>query len=180
MAEDIRTYDPGTGDLIAAHTALVRECAEQARNTIYTSTTFYIWLKWLKGVRGVLWVLAAASGAGAASTALNNSDEHQLIVAALALLAVIIPGAIKALKLDDTISAYETAAAKFKNAEGELRRAANVWSHKPYAEFEAEARKALADLDGARDASLTPPNFCFRAAQRKVKSGDYDPDEMDG
>ncbi|MEW2915513.1 hypothetical protein AB1A64_00430 [Ruegeria sp. ANG10] len=140
MAEDIRKCDPGNGDLTAAHSALVAECAEQARNTIYTSTTFYIWLKWLKGMRGALWILAAASGAGAASTVLKQSEENQVLVAGLALLAVIIPGAIKALKLDDTILDYETAAAKFKNAEGTLRRAANVWSHKPFAEFEIEAR----------------------------------------
>ncbi len=158
-----------------------KTCTEIAReNTIYTSTTFYIWLKWLKGIRGALWILAAASGAGAASTVLKQSEENQVLVAGLALLAVIIPGAIKALKLDDTILDYETAAAKFKNAEGTLRRAANVWSHKPFSEFEIEAREALSDLDNARNASLTPPEFCFKAAQRKVASGDYDPDNIEG
>lgn len=177
MAEDIRKYDPGTGDLTAAHAALVKECIEQARNTIYTSTTFFIWLRCLKVVRGVLWFLAVAAGAAAASTALNESGEYKLLVAALALLAVIIPGAIKALKLDETIIDYETAAAKFKNAEGTLRRAANVWSNKSFEQFEIEARQALEKLDSARNPSLTPPEWCFRQAQKKVQSGDYDPDE---
>lgn len=178
MAEDFRTNDPGAGDLAAAKAALVRECAEQSRNSIYTSTQFYICLKWLKGVRAALWVIAAASGTGAASTALSQHDDLELLVAALSLLAVVVPGAIKALKLDDTIAAYEAAAAKFKVAEGELRRAADVWSNKPYDEFEDEARKALASLDSARAASLTPPEWFFRKAQRKVQSGDYDPDKL--
>jgi len=178
MAEDIRKYDPGTGNLTAAHAALVKECIEQARNTIYTSTTFFIWLRCLKIVRGVFWILAVASGAGAASAALNESGDYKILVAALALLAVIIPGAIKALRLDDTIVDYEVTAAKFKNAEGTLRRAANVWSNKPFGEFETEARKALEELDSARDSSLTPPEWCFRRAQKKVQSGDYDPDEI--
>lgn len=178
MAVDIRNYDPGTGDLKAAHAALVKECAEQAHNTIYASTTFYIWLRWLKRIRGAFWILAAASGAAAASTALNEDDQLKLLVAALALLAVILPGTIKALKLDDTISDCEIAAAKFKTAEGRLRRAANIWANKPFKDFETEAREALQALDDARDASLTPPKWCFRQAQKKVKSGDYDPDEL--
>lgn len=74
--------------------------------------------------------------------------------------------------------AYAAKAGAFKNAEGALRRAANVWSNKPYEEFEKDARQALAQLDEARKGSLTPPEWCFKAAQRKVKSGDYDPDPV--
>lgn len=176
MAEDIRNGDPRNGDLTAAHAALVKECREQSRNTLYTSTSFFIWLRILKVTRAVLWVLAAASGAAAASTVLTSRENMELVIAGLALLAVILPGAIKALNLDDAIEAYAAKAGAFKNAEGALRRAANVWSNKPYEEFEKDAREALAQLDEARKGSLTPPEWCFKAAQQKVKSGDYDPD----
>lgn len=176
MAEDIRNGDPRDGDLSATHAALVKECREQSRNTLYTSTSFFIWLRTLKIARAILWVLAAASGAAAASTVLSSRENMEIIIAGLALLAVILPGAIKALNLDDAIDAYAAKAGEFKNAEGALRRAANVWSNKSFKEFEKEAKAALSQLDEARKHSLTPPEWCFRAAQRKVKSGHYDPD----
>lgn len=176
MAEDIRTGGPRDGDLTAAREALTNECREQSRNTLYTSTSFFIWLRYLKVARAVLWVLAAASGALAASTVLTAREGMEIVVAGLALLAVILPGAIQALNLDDAIEDYASRAGEFKNAEGALRRAAEVWSKKPFREFEKEARAALLQLDEARKGSLTPPEWCFRAAQRKVKSGDYDPD----
>ena len=174
MAEDLRSSDTGNGDLSEA---LKRECLEQSRNALYTSTTFYIWLRQLKFLRAAIWVAAVASSGGAASTVLSNRPGLELLVAGLALLGVILPGVIKAVKLDETISAYEHAAARYKVVEGALRRAATVWFHKPSVEFEADAREALADLDSARATSLTPPEWCFRAAQRKVKAGDYEPDE---
>lgn len=177
MAEDIRTSDPRNGDLTAAHAALVKECCEQARNTLYTSTSFFIWLRTLKILRAVLWVLAAASGAVAASTVLSSREDMELMIAGLSLLAVILPGATKALDLDDSIKAYAETAGALKNAEGALRRAANIWSNKPYDDFEKDAKSALLQLDEARNGSLTPPEWCFKSAQRKVKSGDYDPDE---
>ena len=176
MAEDIRNGDPRSGDLTATRTALVKECREQARNTLYASTSFFIWLRALKIARAALWVLAVASGAAAASTVLSSRENLEQVIAGLALLGVILPGAIKALRVDDAIEAYSAKAAEFKNAEGTLRRAANVWSNKPYEEFEKEARAALAQLDCVRTGSLTPPEWCFKAAQRKVRSGDYDPD----
>src|SRR6056297_1182561 len=106
MAEDIRNSDPRNGDLTAAHAALVKECREQARNTLYTSTSFFIWLRALKIARAVLWVLAAVSGAAAASTVLKSRENMELVIAGLALLAVILPGTIKALNLDDSIKSY--------------------------------------------------------------------------
>lgn len=177
MAEDIRRDDPGTSDLIGAHSALVRECTEQSRNTLYTSTTFFIWLRWLKALRAILWVLAVVCASAAASTAIAEKEGLAVVVAGLALLGVILPAAIKALKLDDAILAYEDSAAKFKIAESDLRRVANVWSHKAYNEFESEARRAFDNLEIAWESSLTPPEWCFRLAQKKIQSGDYDPDK---
>lgn len=129
MAEDIRTKDPRDGDLSAAHDALKKECREQSRNSLYTSTSFYIWLRFLKISRAILWTLAAISGAAAASAVLTEQDNLKVVVAGLALLGVILPGAIKALKLDDAIEAYANKAGEFKNVEGSLRRSANVWSN---------------------------------------------------
>ena len=176
MAEDIRECGSGNGDLKAAHEALVQECREQSRNALYTSTSFFIWLRWLKFIRAVFWTAAAVAGAAAASTVLSQNENLELLIAALALLGVILPGVVKAVKLDETIDAYTDAAANLKNGEGELRRTAEVWSHNSWDKFEKEARSALASLDGARKLALTPPEWCFKSAQVKVRSGDYDPD----
>jgi hypothetical protein len=45
--------------------------------------------------------------------------------------------------------------------------------------FEKEARSAFDDLDKARMDSLTPPEWCFKRAQKKVQTGDYDADPID-
>lgn len=177
MAENLRGSDPTSGDLESARAALVEECSQQARNTLYTSTSFFIWLRVLKRIRGFLWILAAlCSIAAASSILLELLAEYRVIIAGITLLGVILPGILKAVKLDDTITAYEKSAARLKNVEGELRRSANVWSHKSFHEFETEARAALSELDEARMPSLTPPEWCFQKAQKKVQSGDYDPD----
>lgn len=176
MAKDIRIGDPNRSELNGAHKALQTECSEQSRNALYTSTSFYIWLRCLKLIRTGVWILAVVASGAAASTAISKLEGLESLVAGLALLGVILPGTIKATKLEETISQYEKAAAKFKHAENSLRRAADVWSNKAYAEFEVEAKRALAELDSARKSSLTPPEWCFKSAQKKVQSGDYDPD----
>lgn len=157
---------------------LKRECLEQSRNTLYTSTTFFIWLKYLRVIRGAIWFLAAVCGTAAASTVIADFAVPKLLTAGMTLAGVLLPAVIKALNLDETIDAYAEQAAHFKNVEGRLGRAGRVWSEKSEEEFEKEAREAFADLDKARLASLTPPDWCFRAAQKKVQNGNYDPDEV--
>ncbi len=176
MAESIWAENPGDGDLNGAHAALKKECGELAHNTIYTSTSFYIWLRWLKTIRSIIWIAAVICSTAAASAAISKKPDLEIMIAAFSLLGVILPGVMKALKLDETISSYEETAAAFKKAEGRLRRAANVWSNETFDEFKQKASIAISDLEEAQKASLTPPEFCFKAAQRKVQSGDYEPD----
>ncbi|MCY4305561.1 MAG: hypothetical protein OXC62_12425 [Aestuariivita sp.] len=180
MAEDIRNCDSVKGDLIKTHKALVKECLEQSRNALYTSTSFFIWLRCLKIIRNALWVAAAISGVAAASISSKPLlyENMNILVAALSLLAVVFPAIIKALRLEEAIKDYSIKALEFKNVEGALRRAANVWSNKPYEEFEKEAKIALEKLDIVREGSLTPPERCFKIAQKKIRSEDYDPDPV--
>lgn len=44
------------------------------------------------------------------------------------------------------------------------------------ADFEDEARKLFKAKNDARKPSLTPPDFCFKLAQKKIKAGHYDHD----
>ncbi len=91
-------------------------------------------------------------------------------MAAFALAGVLLPGIGKAIKIDAMIGDYAEAAAKFKNLQGEFRRARLVWSHKSLAEFEEESRKHFKAMNDARKLSLTPPEWFFKLAQRKIKA----------
>ncbi len=128
-------------------------------------------------MRSALWIGAVAASAVAASHILRGDPSYRLLMAATALAAVILPGIGRAVRIDAAIRDYASAAAAFKNLQGELRRAAQVWSPKPFPEFEAEARKLFRAMNDARKPSLTPPELCFRLARRKVKQGHYAYDE---
>jgi hypothetical protein len=89
---------------------------------------------------------------------------------------VLLPGLVKALRLDAAIRDYTKAAGAFKTPQGEFRRLAAVWSHKELPRFEQEARRAFIAMNEARKPSLTPPEICFRLARRKIRKGHYTPD----
>jgi len=178
MAGDTRNGSASDGDVAALRASLIKECGEQAGNSVYTSTTFYIYLRRLRFCQGALWVLAVLASTVAASSVVGDLGIPPVVVAGMTLAGVLLPGVIKALKLDDQIQAYSEQAGQFKNAEGALRRAADVWSNKDIEAFEQEARSALQLLDETRLKSLTPPEWVFKKAQKKVKKGDYDPDPL--
>jgi hypothetical protein len=177
VAENLRHDDPDDSRLTAARAALIAECEREEENCLYTSTSFFIWLRWLKTSRAGLWVLGAIGSIVSANSILRGQDNYQILMAALAVTGVLMPGLIKALQLDSAIRDYAAAAASFKSLQGEFRRLARVWSNKPFPEFEAEARRATKSMNEARKPSLTPPEWCFRRAQKKIKRGDYDSDE---
>jgi len=171
MAEDLRHGGPADGDLKAA---LLREAAREEENCLYTSTNFYIWLRFLRVGRALLWTAGVICAAVAASHIIKGSDEYKALAAGAAIGAVIFPGLVRALRLDKTVRAYSKAAAAFKNLQDEFRRLREVWSAKPVDELETEAKKLFRAMADARKPSLTPPEFCFRWARRKIKKGHYD------
>ena len=177
MAKDLRHDDSNEGRLNEACAALVRECEREEENCLYTSTSFFIWVRCLRYLRGVLWIGAVAGSAVAASHILRGDPSYRILMAAAALAAVILPGIGRAVRIDAAIRDYAAAAAAFKNLQSEFRRAVQVWSLKPYPEFESEARKLFRLMNEARKPSLTPPEFCFRLARRKIGRGHYEHDE---
>lgn len=177
MGRDIREHGADNGDAMTLVESLTKQCADESRNTLYTSTSFYIYLRRLRFRRAALWVIAGVSSTIAASAVVAEFSMNPVLVAGLTLAGVVLPGIVKATKLDEKIEAYEKQAAAFKKAEAHLERAAKVWSKKAVEEFEIEARSAQELLDTARSVSLTPPEWAFKAAKLKIQSGDYDPDE---
>lgn len=174
MAEDIRNRNPDNGGIDTIRQALIAECRDEEENCLYTSTTFFIWLRWLKGFRAFLWAMGCIGSVVAASHILQgDSEQHRIWVAGAALAGVVFPALIRTLRLDSSIRDYTVAAAKFKNLQAEFRRLSQVWSHKDFADFEHDARKEFSALSVVRQASLTPPEFCFLLARRKIQKGHY-------
>jgi hypothetical protein len=152
------------------------ECAREEENALYTSTSFFVWLRCLKGVRGLLWVGAALGSLLAASQILRGNPELKIWMAGAALLAVALPAIGRAVHIDTMIRDYSNAAAAFKNLQGEFRRARLVWSNEPWTDFRVEGRRLFKSMNDARKPSLTPPEWCFYLARRKIKAGHYDHD----
>ena len=65
---------------------------------------------------------------------------------------------------------------EFTNLRDRFRQAALIASHRPFSDFDAEARQLMERLEKARSRALTPPEWCFKLAQRKHKAGHYSHD----
>src|SRR5665213_3386301 len=121
MAENIWRNDSDSCPLTIARDALIAECREEEQNCLYTSTTFFIWLRWLKSARALLWMGGAIGSLIAASHILKGDEQYKIITASAALAGVLLPGLVKALRLDSAIRDYTKAAAGFKTLQGEFR-----------------------------------------------------------
>jgi hypothetical protein len=119
------------------------------------------------------WVGAALCSVVAASQLVQSNPGLKIWAAGAALAAVALPGIGRALQIDGMIRDYANAAGVFKNLQGDFRRARLVWSKEPWLEFKAEARKLLKAMNDARKPSVTPPEWCFRLARRKIMAGHY-------
>jgi hypothetical protein len=153
---------------------LILECKRQAENCLYTSTTLFIWLRTLRRVRIGFIVLTASLGSIASWNIFQENAETLSGICALS--AGLLPAIYSALKFDDGLEQSKVLAAEFKNLQDRFRQAALIGSKRSLPEFESELASLLDRLEEARKESPTPPEWCFRKAQEKVKKGDYDYD----
>ena len=153
--------------------ALTDECQRQSESCAYTATTFIIRLRFLRRVRMVCIVAPIVFGTLATWQVLADSP---LWAAVFTLLTTVIPPSYRATKYDKEIEDYTQLAGEMTNLRDRFRQAATVSSHKPFPEFEAEAKPFLDRLEKARSRALTPPEWCFKLARRKHKAGHYDYD----
>lgn len=155
--------------------ALVQECRRLSENCLYTSTSFFIWLRYRRGIKTIFTVTPLVLGSIASWQLLTAADLQtvKVFVSACAFVAGVMPAVYAALKYDDQLSECEHAAAEFKNLQDRFRQVALVSSTKSYSEFEKDFNELVERLEQARQCSLTPPERFFKSAQSKVKSGDY-------
>ena len=157
-------------------TELILECKRMSENCLYSSTAFFIYLRVLRWVRIAFIAFPLVLESIATWNILTESDAGlvKMLVALCAFLAGLLPTVYAALKFDEHLADSKLLASEFKNLQDRFRQAALVASKKPFAEFEAEFNSLMDRLEQARKPSPTLPEWGFKRAQKKVKSGDYD------
>ena len=176
MAEDIRSSDTPDRLTDKRTSALIAECRRQEESCLYTSTSLYIWLRCARWIRKVFVVAPIVLGALATWSILDRPDDGLLnwLSAAFALLAGLFPAVFEALKLDTNIDELARQSAQYKNLQNRFRQAATVESLGPYEEFKSTFNSLMDRIEAARSASVTPPEWCFKAARKKIKAGHYE------
>jgi hypothetical protein len=172
MAEDIRPTDSDPRLIEQRREAIVAECRRQEESCLYTSTTLYIWLRRVRLQRQVF-VAAPIIIGGIAGIAILKEALPDWIMALLAFFASLFPALADGLKIETSVDQITRLAADFKALQDRFRRAATITV---LTDVEA-AEKTLAELmdrmDVARSSSITPPEWAFEEAQRKIDAGHY-------
>ena len=154
---------------------LAIECERLSKSCLDTSTSFFIWLKFLRGTKTVFVVVSLVLGSFAAWKFLTSFDVPWVrwVTAISAFIAGLLPSVYSALKLDDHLEECRNLAGEFKNLQDRFRQAALVSAQKAFSEFESDVKPLIERLEKARSRSVTPPEWCFTRAKRKIAAGDY-------
>ena len=154
---------------------LARECKRLSESCLYTSTSFFIWLRVLRTVKTIFIIVPLVLGAVAGGKLLigGRPETQQTAIAVCAFIAGVLPSIYAALKFDDRLGEDARVAGEFKNLQDRFRTVALVSSKKSFEDFEADVAPLIKRYEAARSVSLTPPEWVFARAQAKVKKGDY-------
>lgn len=156
--------------------ALAQECKRLSESCQYTSASIYMWLRYLRWIKAIFTAVPLILGSLSSWQLLTSSDIEAVrnLIAIFAFLAGLLPSIYAALKFDERLGQYVSASGNYKNLEHKFRKLALVDSNKEYEDFEEEFDRAMQDYEQQNALSLTVPEWCFKRAQRKVQSGDYD------
>ena len=180
MATDLRNGSAGDGIVNPIAQALVDECNRERENCEYTALGFTIWLRTLRWRRTASMVLPVIFGAFA--TWQIVTQYMPWLAAVLTLLATVVPLVYRASKTDAAIAKFTKLAGTFTNLRDRFRQLAEVGPHKETELFEKEFAALMVKMEKARLYSETPPEWCFKAARKKIKAGhmSHDYDEAQG
>lgn len=174
MAENIRNPDTSESMTVAKRLAEVRiEALRQEENCLYTSTAMYRWLTTVKWQQRIV-LIAPILLAAAASYSYSREVFPAWALALVALIATLIPSIAKALDIETQVKELRDAAGEYKNLQDRFRQLANIGSLENPDAAEARLSELMDRLDAVRAKSLVVPQRHFEAAQKKIKSGDYD------
>jgi hypothetical protein len=170
--------DQDAADIICAmisdlNQSLKAQCAEQRERCLHTSAALYIWLRTLKQIRIVFVILPIVLAGFASWNFLSSETSDPVLAALFTLTAGIFPAVYSALKLDDYLQMVATLAGEYKNLEIVFGTLENVSSLKPFREFEAEFNQAVERLQAANAHAYPAPEWCFKRARDRIKTGHY-------
>lgn len=151
---------------------LIKECNRQAESCLYTSTTLFIWLRHARWYNRAFLVLPIILGAVSTWSVLQENG-YVWLTAICALLAGLLPAIYEALDLKVSIEAISTLAAEFKNLQDRFRQAAEIHAAGDADEFDKQFEALMQRMEEARNKSITPPEWAFKAAQKKIDAGHY-------
>lgn len=152
---------------------LIVECKRQEEACLYTSTTLFIWLKRARWYNR-LFIALPIVFAGISTMSVLQEDSYVWVTAIFALLAGIVPAVYEALDFKVNVDEISSLSAEFKNLQDRFRQAAEIEALKEEGCFNDHVEMLLQRLEIARGRSITPPEWCFKEARKKIKAGHYD------
>jgi hypothetical protein len=155
---------------------LIAECRRQEESCRYTGSNLYIWQKHASRWKAAFLIAPIVLGGIASSQILSSfgGEVGSTIAAFLSLLAGFFPAIYVSLNLDMQVAAIGRAAAEFTNLRDRFRQAANIKSHAPYDEFQAEFEVLMDRMDAVRASAPPAPEWCFEQTKEKMEKGHYD------
>jgi hypothetical protein len=152
---------------------LIDECRRMEESCLYTSTTFFEWLKCLRFWRVFFVVTPIILGGIATWPLFAKQDNYKWVTGICALLAGMAPAIYKALDFDVNLNGIAQHAQLSKTLQDRFRQAWRVMALGPFDDFKKEFDELMARKDGARASSLTAPERFFLKALKKIEAGHY-------
>ena len=172
MAKDIRGADSDPRLIEQRRTAIIAECKRQEESCLYTSTTLYIWLRRVR-LQKQIYVAAPIIIGGIAGVAILKQALPDWVMAVLALLASLFPALADGLKIETSVDEITRLSAEFKALQDRFRRVANIGVLTDVNAAEEALAELMDRMDIARSVSITPPEWAFAEAKRKIDAGHY-------
>ncbi|MGO4621986.1 hypothetical protein AB4Z34_12985 [Ensifer sp. 2YAB10] len=174
MAENIRTEDTNTRDVITRRLAEIRaEALRQEESCLYTSTAIYGWLGTVKFQHAVV-VLTPIILTAITGLVYVKELVPAWSVALAGLLTTLVPSIAKALEFETHVKELKHAASEYKSLQDRFRQLAQIVTHGDVAPAEARLGELMDRLDAVRAKSIVVPQHYFDEARTKIKNGDYD------
>jgi hypothetical protein len=152
--------------------AIIAECRRHEESCLYTSTTLYIWLRRVR-LQKQIFVAAPIIIGGIAGIAILKEWLPDWVMALLAFLASLFPALADGLKIETSVDEITRVAADFKALQDRFRRAANITVLSDIDTAEQALGELMDRMDVARSSSITPPEWAFEEARRKIDAGHY-------
>lgn len=172
MAEDIRKPNPDLDDPEARRRAIIAECRRQEESCLYTSTTLFIWLRAVR-LQKQVFVAAPIFIGGIAGLSILKDWGYDWLIAILTLVASLFPALADALKIETSVDEISRLAAEFKSLQDRFRRNATITALSDVQAAEQGLAELMDRMDIARSHSITPPEWAFTKAQKKIEAGHY-------